>query len=45
MDPYLGITCDTVTPNGKMLSVLLQISHFPHSHDGQFIKNEFDKVC
>lgn len=44
MDPYLGITCHTVAPNGKMFSFLLYISHFPHPHDGILIKKEFEEV-
>ena len=44
MDPYLGITCHTVTSDWRMLSFLLHINHFPHPHDHVSIKDEFEAV-
>ena len=44
LDPYLGITCHTVTSDWQMVSFLLHINHFPHPHDHISIKNEFEEV-
>ena len=44
MEPYISLTAHFVTDNWKMINILLDISYFPHPHDGPSISEQLTEV-